>query len=140
MKTTSNPALKAQSRHVGGLRSMANASLHGRIAWWGLLALGLTYTLFQKKMLPRPISKIVARLLFYPTYPFTYMLRLKNWHTSVDDTLILGVAPMSLLGHPQVRNLALPLNPNHSSTHNITQPLPPPHATRPCTNSACGGS
>jgi atypical dual specificity phosphatase len=75
-------------------------SLLGRFFFWGLLASGVTYALFQKKLLPRPVSKVVSVLFFYPTYPVTFLLRWKNWRTTVDDTLVLGVAPMNVLGHP----------------------------------------
>lgn len=84
-----------------GLRSLGGSSIHGRVAWWGLVLCGVTYTLFQKKMLPPRIAQFVSILFFYPTYPVTLLLRWKNWKTPVDDTVILGVAPMSLLGHPE---------------------------------------
>lgn len=72
-----------------------------RLLLWGFVMSGVTYALFQKKLLPKPISKIVSIVFFLPTYPFTYLLRWKNWKTPIDETLILGVAPMALLNHPQ---------------------------------------
>lgn len=72
-----------------------------RLLWWGFLASAVTYALFQKKLLPKPVSRVVSVLFFYPTYPVTYLLRWKNWKTKVDDTLYLGVAPMSALDHPE---------------------------------------
>jgi len=65
----------------------------------GLFSFG--FLLFQKKLLPLPIAKVASKFYFYPTFPFTAFLRLGNYWTPVDDTLILGCAPMSLLGHPQ---------------------------------------
>jgi atypical dual specificity phosphatase len=68
---------------------------------WGMTAsTAIMYFLFQKKMLPLPVAKVVSKLLFYPTFPITLMMRLGNIWTHVDDTVILGVAPMKLLQHP----------------------------------------
>jgi atypical dual specificity phosphatase len=85
----------------GSFGQHAATGVIGRFLFWGAVASGFTYALFQKKLLPKPIAKIVSVLFFYPTYPVTYLLRWKNWKTQVDDTLILGVAPMSVLNHPQ---------------------------------------
>lgn len=62
---------------------------------------GCLYVLFQKKLLPRPISRIVSRLFFYPTFPLTLLMRLGNYWTVMDDTVILGCAPLGMLGVPQ---------------------------------------
>ena len=68
----------------------------------GIFASGLIiYALFQKKLLPKAISKVVAKVLFYPTYPITTLIRLGNFWTDVDETVILGCAPMSIFEHPQ---------------------------------------
>ena len=85
----------------GGIEQGLAAGLLGRAFWWGFMLSGVTYALFQKKLLPKPISKWVSVAFFYPTYPVTYLLRWKKWKTVVDDTLILGVAPMNALGHPE---------------------------------------
>lgn len=61
----------------------------------------ITYLLFQKKLLPLPVAKIVSKVFFYPTFPFTAILRLGNYWTKVDETLYLGCAPMGLLKHPK---------------------------------------
>jgi atypical dual specificity phosphatase len=60
----------------------------------------LVYILFQKKVLPKPVARIVARLYFYPTIPLTILTRLGNYFTEMDDTVVLGAAPLALLGHP----------------------------------------
>jgi atypical dual specificity phosphatase len=39
-------------------------------------------------------------VLFYPTFPFTTVLRLGNYWTDIDNTTILGCAPFAILGHP----------------------------------------
>jgi atypical dual specificity phosphatase len=61
---------------------------------------GLTYLLFQKKLLPLPVAKVVSKILFFPTFPITAALRLGNYWSVVDETLILGCAPFSIFGHP----------------------------------------
>jgi atypical dual specificity phosphatase len=69
---------------------------------YGLVAFAaITYAAFQKKLLPKPVSAIVSRIFFLPTLPITALLRLGNYWTQIDDTLILGCAPVALLGHPE---------------------------------------
>ena len=58
------------------------------------------YALFQKKMLPKSVTKIVSALFFYPTFPITALLRIGNYWSHVDDTVLLGCAPFSILGQP----------------------------------------
>lgn len=72
-----------------------------RIAWASFTAAAFTYFLFQKKLLPLPVAKLVSKIFFLPTFPITALLRLGNYWTVVDDTVILGCAPMELLGHPK---------------------------------------
>jgi len=76
--------------------------LLGRLAVVTFATLTVTFFLFQKKLLPLPISKIVSKLFFLPTFPFTALLRLGNYWTKIDDTLILGCAPFGFLGHPDM--------------------------------------
>jgi len=61
----------------------------------------IVYILFQKKLLPKSISKIVSKIFFFPTFPITALMRINNYWTIIDDTLILGCAPMAFLGHPK---------------------------------------
>eukprot|EP01041_Mallomonas_annulata_P009645 gene9645-20046_t len=69
---------------------------------WALFSIGaITYFLFQKKLLPKEISRYAAKALFYPTFPITALLRFGNYWTHIDDTLVLGCAPLQILGHPQ---------------------------------------
>ena len=71
--------------------------------FYGFLATtAVFYLLFQKKLLPKPISKVAAKIFFWPTFPITAALRIGNYWTIIDDTLILGCAPMSLLNHPKM--------------------------------------
>lgn len=54
------------------------------------LSSGIIYMLFQKKVFPKSIAKIVSQIYFYPTFPFTALRRIGNYWTPVDKTLILG--------------------------------------------------
>ncbi|KAG5182353.1 protein-tyrosine phosphatase-like protein [Tribonema minus] len=67
----------------------------------GGLAL-LSYALFQKHLLPEAVGKRVAKLYFWPTMPFTLISRWSNYFTVMDDTVILGGAPLAALGHPDM--------------------------------------
>lgn len=61
----------------------------------------VTYILFQKRLLPHSVAGLASKILFYPTFPITAMLRLGNYWTKVDETLYLGCAPMGFLNHPE---------------------------------------
>jgi len=56
--------------------------------------------MFQKKMFSKANTLIISKILFYPTFPITVMMRLGNYWSVVDKTVILGCAPMGFLGHP----------------------------------------
>jgi atypical dual specificity phosphatase len=66
-----------------------------------LLGSGIIYFMFQKKMLGLRATKIVSKVFFYPTLPITMLMRWGNLWTTVDDTVILGTAPLDILNHPQ---------------------------------------
>lgn len=84
------------------LGTFVNPASVVRAAVWGFFGLGfVAYVLFQKKLLPRPVAKVVSKILFYPTFPITAMMRLGNYWTPVDDTLILGCAPFGIANHPE---------------------------------------
>lgn len=88
--------------HQGQKVPFSRSDVIVRVAWFAVASLGVTYVLFQKKLLPHSISKFVSKIFFLPTFPITALLRLGNYWTVVDDTtLILGCAPMGALGHPQ---------------------------------------
>lgn len=59
------------------------------------------YVLNQKHLLPKPLSRIVSKALFWPTLPITVSKRLGSWTTVVDDTVILGGAPFGFAGIPE---------------------------------------
>lgn len=69
------------------------------------LTLGVTvalYILNQKHLLPRPVSKIVSHVLFWPTLPITISKRLGKWFTPIDDTIIMGGAPFGFAQIPEL--------------------------------------
>lgn len=59
------------------------------------------YVLNQKHMLSQPVSRVVSRLLFWPTLPITLANRLGRWTTEIDDAVVLGGAPFGWLGYPE---------------------------------------
>jgi atypical dual specificity phosphatase len=66
--------------------------------------LGVTavlYVMNQSHMLPKSISGLVSRALFWPTLPITYSRRVGGWTTTIDDTVILGGAPFGFVGLPE---------------------------------------
>lgn len=59
------------------------------------------YILNQKHLLPKPLSRIVSKALFWPTLPITVGKRLGSWTTVIDDTVIMGGAPFGFAGLPE---------------------------------------
>ena len=75
-------------------------------SWAGLCVkafMGITvglYILNQKHLLPKPLSRIVSKALFWPTLPITYAKRIGSWMTVIDDTVVMGGAPFGFAGIP----------------------------------------
>jgi len=59
------------------------------------------YVLNQKHVLPKPLSAIVSKTLFWPTLPITISRRIGKWCTDIDDTVVIGGAPFGFLGYPK---------------------------------------
>ena len=59
------------------------------------------YVLNQKHLLPKPLSSVVSRALFWPTLPITVSRRIGKWTTDVDDTVMIGGAPIGFVGMPE---------------------------------------
>lgn len=59
------------------------------------------YVLNQKHLLPRPLSAIVSKVLFWPTLPVTAISRLGTWSTVIDDTVVIGAAPFGFIDYPE---------------------------------------
>jgi hypothetical protein len=68
------------------------------------VALGITTTLYilnQSHLLPKPLSAVVSKTLFWPTLPITVLKRLGRWTTRVDETVLMGGAPFAFAGLPE---------------------------------------
>jgi hypothetical protein len=53
---------------------------------------------FQKKMLPKWLTKVVSSIYFWPTFPITALLRTGNYWTQIDDTVhIINLTPLLVL-------------------------------------------
>lgn len=80
--------------------ALSSLSWVTKLNWAFLVTMTVTWVLFQKKMLPKPVSKVVSKVFFLPTFPITALMRVGNYWSELDDTLILGCAPMGIAGHP----------------------------------------
>lgn len=66
-----------------------------------LTAAVVLYILNQKHLLPKPLSAIVSKTLFWPSLPLTVAKRLGSWSTRVDDTVFLGGVPLGFVNYPE---------------------------------------
>jgi len=65
-------------------------------------SLVILYVLNQKHLLPRPVGRVVSKLLFWPTLPLNRNVLLrKPWMTEIDDCVVLGGAPLDFLNLPE---------------------------------------
>ena len=89
--------------NIGKLFQHLPAGHHpaGKGLWVFMMGSMVLYGLFQKKMLPKGVARMASKFLFAPTLPITLALRWGNLWTKVDDSLIVGTAPVGFLGHPQ---------------------------------------
>lgn len=71
-----------------------------RVLFGFFASFGVVYLMFQKKLFNKGATRIISKLLFYPTLPITLLLRYGNIFTAIDDTIYLGCAPVACLGHP----------------------------------------
>ena len=92
----------------GGPPSALPTSLGAALPRWSRLGFrilfGATATLYmlnQKHLLPKPLSSVVSRALFWPTLPITVSRRIGRWTTDVDDTVMIGGAPIGFVGMPE---------------------------------------
>jgi hypothetical protein len=81
------------------------ASVLPQLTGWALKTmLGVTvalYILNQQHALPRPLSAVVSKALFWPTLPITACRRIGKWITPIDDTVVIGGAPFGFLQIPE---------------------------------------
>lgn len=59
------------------------------------------YVLNQKHLLPRTLSGVVSRVLFWPSMPITVGRRFGEWTSVVDENVIIGGIPFGFLGMPE---------------------------------------
>lgn len=59
------------------------------------------YALNQSHLLPRSLSAVVSKTLFWPTIPISLSRRIGKWATRVDDTVVMGGAPLGFLDYPE---------------------------------------
>lgn len=63
------------------------------------------HVLNQRHLLPRPISRVVSKMLFWPTLPMNKnVLYNRPWMTEIDETVMLGGAPFGFLNMPEKLN------------------------------------
>lgn len=82
----------------------ATASLVPSLSVCLKIALGITTTLYilnQNHLLPKPLSAVVSKTLFWPTLPITISKRIGRWTTVVDETVLMGGAPFGFAGIPE---------------------------------------
>ena len=93
---------KDQSRGeiVGGLAGLLPSWTNLCLKTFLGVTVGL-YILNQKHLLPKPLSRVVSKALFWPTLPITVSKRLGAWVTVVDDTVVMGGAPFGFWGIPE---------------------------------------
>ena len=74
--------------------------LSASILKWSLGAIITLYILNQQQLLPKPLSSIVSKTLFWPTLPITVSRRIGRWSTVIDDAVVLGGAPFGFAKIP----------------------------------------
>jgi hypothetical protein len=88
----------------GTFWNAAAAALPSWSAGFLKTALGMTvalYVLNQKHFLPKPLSAVVSKALFWPTLPITVGRRIGEWTTVVDDVVVMGGAPFGFAKIPE---------------------------------------
>jgi hypothetical protein len=70
-----------------------------------LASVVMLYVLNQKHLLPKPVGRVVSKLLFWPTFPLNRNVLLrKPWMTEIDDFVVLGGAPLGFMNIPEKLN------------------------------------
>ena len=87
--------------HMSGFAAAALPTWTGACLKGCLAVTVALYVLNQKHLLPKPLSAIVSKALFWPTLPITASRRLGAWSTVVDDTVIIGGAPFGFVKFPE---------------------------------------
>jgi len=96
--TTTNTTATTTATFVSSLPKLLLSASALKTALAVTLAL---YALNQKALLPKPMSRVVSKVLFWPTLPITVLRRVGKWTTVVDDTVVMGGAPFEFAGFPE---------------------------------------
>lgn len=83
------------------LSNVASLFLPGTILKTIAGAIVTLYILNQQHLLPKPLSAVVSKTLFWPTLPITVARRIGKWSTVIDDTVIIGGAPFGFIDYPE---------------------------------------
>jgi hypothetical protein len=60
----------------------------------------------QRHLLPRPIGRVVSKVLFWPTLPLTaHILFRRPLMTEIDYVVVLGGAPFGFMNVPEKLNI-----------------------------------
>jgi len=92
---------------VESIVEMTNSDVEGRrYSTRTLLAMGgavfcAGFAAFQQSILPRPLMWAAGRFYFWPTLPFSIMKNFPQHWAQIDDVVVIGGAPVALLGHPE---------------------------------------
>lgn len=58
-------------------------------------------TILKNNLLSSDKASFLSKVIFPFTYPVSALKRISNYWTEIDETLLLGCAPMNFLGHPE---------------------------------------
>jgi atypical dual specificity phosphatase len=91
--SSTRPGIKT----TGALLFPPFAQIATKVALGAIVAL---YVLNQQHALPKQLSAIVSKTLFWPTLPITISRRIGKWTTAIDESVVLGGAPFGWLDIP----------------------------------------
>lgn len=100
----SNARAKAEDgiwNHAGTFLRISLPAWTGSALKGCLAATVALYILNQNHLLPKPLSAVVSKVLFWPTLPITVTRRLGSWSTVVDETVLIGGAPFGFVKYPE---------------------------------------
>lgn len=89
---------KPSVKSTGALLLPQFVQIASKFAFGAIVTL---YILNQQHALPKPLSAVVSKTLFWPTLPITMSKRIAKWTTVIDDSVLLGGAPFGWLNYPQ---------------------------------------
>jgi len=86
---------------IGVVESLISSAFLGVATKFVLGTTIALYILNQKHLLPKSLSAVVSRTLFWPTVPITVSRRIGKWVTNIDDSLVMGGAPFWFYNIPK---------------------------------------